>query len=111
MENLIELALQAMAQAAGDKKSATANAAPAMPPRTPLQAPSTLRVAQDRPAPSPPEVSSLRPAGPGTSALPEMFRDGNSLVRAIIAAEVLGPPRALGESIYWQTSRRSEPSN
>jgi len=58
-----------------------------------------------RPPGAPPPVARQ------TEGLREMFREGNSLLRAVIAAEVLGPPRALQESVYWRASRANEPSN
>jgi hypothetical protein len=43
------------------------------------------------------------------SPLLEMFQDGNSLVRAVLAAEILGPPVALKEPNFWN-QRPNEPS-
>jgi hypothetical protein len=38
-----------------------------------------------------------------------MFKDGNSLLQAVIAAEVLGPPIALKEHHFW-SQQPNEPS-
>ncbi len=54
------------------------------------------------PAPSPQAERS------GTAGFRGMFERGN-LVRAIVAAEVLGPPKALQEHSIW-SPRHSEPS-
>jgi hypothetical protein len=48
----------------------------------------------------------VRPSGP----LSGLFEDGNSLLRAVVAAELLGPPIALGENPLWQIRRPKEPS-
>ncbi len=51
------------------------------------------------------------PEAPQRAASPirGMFGAGTSLVRAIIAAEVLGPPKSLQEQSIW-SPRHSEPS-
>jgi hypothetical protein len=41
------------------------------------------------------------PAAHRAGGLRGLFEDGNSLVRAVIAAEVLGPPVALREQSHW----------
>lgn len=64
----------------------------------------------------PPPVSAPAPAmsvpasaqAHGTSGFRGMFERG-SLVRAVVAAEVLGPPKALQEQSIW-SPRHSEPS-
>lgn len=48
----------------------------------------------------------VRASGP----LSGLFEDGNSLVRAVVAAELLGPPIALRENPLWQIPRPNEPS-
>jgi hypothetical protein len=40
---------------------------------------------------------------------PVYLKDGNSLLRAIIASEILGPPAALRENHLW-TQQPNEPS-
>ena len=47
-----------------------------------------------------------RTSGP----LSGLFEDGNSLLRAVVAAELLGPPIALRENPLWQIRRPNEPS-
>ncbi len=106
MDELIGLAIQAAEKSAARKRqSRDSNAVPrvAAPPRPavpPLSAPPNVSPTQ-----------TLRPVARPTAGLREMFQDGNSLLRAVIAAEVLGPPRALQESHYWQASRANESSN
>jgi hypothetical protein len=83
---------------------------PAPPP--PVAAPPTVVV----PAPvAPPKIVSApslptpTPAQVGTSPIRGMFGGSATLVRAIVAAEVLGPPIALQERTIW-SPRHSEPS-
>lgn len=128
MDELIGLALQAAARSAAAKREPAGSGAGGIPgeryervlramraPQGAAPAPvSTVAPAQPRPMPLPvvPAAPTIvapvasRPAGLG-----EMFRDGKTLLRAVIAAEVLGPPRALQESFYWRTSRPNEPFN
>jgi hypothetical protein len=61
------------------------------------------------PAPAPPPVAFPAPARLGTSTIRGMFGGSTTLVRAIVAAEVLGPPIALQERTIW-SPRHSEPS-
>jgi hypothetical protein len=82
----------------------------AMPPIDPLPAPPTASpktvvapAAAPRPTPFP------MPAPVGTSPIRGMFGGSATLVRAIVAAEVLGPPKALQENTIW-SPRHSEPS-
>ncbi|MGB6986209.1 MAG: hypothetical protein WBD74_09590, partial [Candidatus Aquilonibacter sp.] len=63
--------------------------------------------AAQRSTPSPMPVPT--PAPVGTSPIRGMFGGGATLVRAIVAAEVLGPPKALQEKTIW-SPRHSEPS-
>jgi hypothetical protein len=49
------------------------------------------------------------PAPVGTSPIRGMFGGSTTLVRAIVAAEVLGQPIALQEHLIW-SQRHSEPS-
>ncbi|MBV8245091.1 MAG: hypothetical protein JOZ38_04135 [Candidatus Eremiobacteraeota bacterium] len=39
-----------------------------------------------------------------------LFEDGKSVLRAIVAAEILAPPRALREGGHWQTHARNDRS-
>lgn len=62
-----------------------------------------VRAAQTPPPPAPaPPVH----AGQSDGGLLALFEDGKSLVRALVAAEVLGPPIALREPSLW-----SQPPN
>ena len=65
-------------------------------------------VAAQTPPPASPPVPPPHPVPHGTSAFRGMFERGN-LVRAVVAAEVLGPPKALQEQSIW-SPRHSEPS-
>jgi hypothetical protein len=99
--------------------------APAPPPRSvlagfampPVDAPPPPRpVSTPRPV-SPPKPAAPQPVFPvieprvpvGTSPIRGMFGGGATLVRAIVAAEVLGPPKAFQEQTIW-SPRHSEPS-
>jgi len=84
---------------------------PAQPiaPAAGMPGPPVIPVAAPRPSPV---VAPAQPvhAPVGTGAIRGMFGGGGAtLVRAIVAAEVLGPPRAFGEQTSW-SQRRSEPS-
>jgi hypothetical protein len=57
----------------------------------------------------PPRMPPPVAARVGTSPIRGMFGGGATLVRAIVAAEVLGPPKALQENTIW-SPRHSEPS-
>ncbi|HVA29183.1 MAG TPA: hypothetical protein VNF68_13455 [Candidatus Baltobacteraceae bacterium] len=72
--------------------------------------PPPVRRAKVLPAAVPARVVMEREAGAGAvSPIRGMFGAGTSLVRAIVAAEVLGPPKALQEQSIW-SPRHSEPS-
>ncbi|HTC30101.1 MAG TPA: hypothetical protein VK702_05195 [Candidatus Acidoferrum sp.] len=70
-----------------------------------------------RPVPPPPVAAAPAPASfafapaarIGTSPIRGMFGGGATLIRAIVAAEVLGPPKAFQEQTIW-SPRHSEPS-
>jgi hypothetical protein len=79
--------------------------APTRPPVTTM-VPRPRAVAAQPPAPPVPEVPRTVPHG--TRGFRGMFERGN-LVGAIVAAEVLGPPKALQEQSIW-SPRHSEPS-
>jgi hypothetical protein len=89
------------------QKKAQAAQAPAPPAAVPPPVTPQARTAPVRPVQvSPP----LQPAPqPHPAAVQGMFADGNSLLRAIIAAEVLGPPSALKEHHFWNL-QPNEPS-
>jgi hypothetical protein len=83
----------------------------------PVDAPPPPRpVSTPRPV-SPPKPAAPQPVFPviesrapvGTSPIRGMFGGGATLVRAIVAAEVLGPPKAFQEQTIW-SPRHSEPS-
>ncbi|HET9097837.1 MAG TPA: hypothetical protein VFN37_14340 [Candidatus Baltobacteraceae bacterium] len=48
-------------------------------------------------------------AGQKAGSLQGMFERGNTLLRAIVASEVLGPPAAFRENHLW-TQQPNEPS-
>lgn len=118
MDELIGLALQAAEKSVAKKRqSGGGNAARRAVPVNPMfrgaAVPEPPQTAVPL-VPEPPSVAAIgtpQPLAQLTVGLGEMFQDGNSLLRAVIAAEVLGPPRALQESVYWQASRANEPSN
>jgi hypothetical protein len=69
-------------------------------------------VAPPKPRPPAPQAPlSLTPEHPriGTSPIRGMFGGSATLVRAIVAAEVLGQPKAFQEQTIW-SPRHSEPS-
>ena len=43
-----------------------------------------------------------RPAARRAGSLTSLFEDRGSMVRAIVAAEVLGPPKSLSEQGFWR---------
>ena len=58
-----------------------------------------------RPAPPPPPepvLSKVEGPGPKRGPLHGLFEGGNSLLRAVVAAELLDRPLALRESAHWQ---------
>ncbi len=61
------------------------------------------------PAPAPVPEYTLVHAPIRTSPIRGMFGGSATLVRAIVAAEVLGPPKAFQEQTIW-SPRHSEPS-
>ena len=80
-------------------------AQPSAPAVTPSPAPTIIpsvpTLLSDRPgpsAPAPPPPAGRQEHGP----LQGLFEGGNSLVRAVIAAELLDRPLALRENAYWQ---------
>ena len=86
-------------------------------PVTPPVLPDTAAVAAPAPPPrpAPPKMTAhdreeargvVRASGP----LSGLFEDGNSLLRAVVAAELIGPPIALRENPLWQIRRPNEPS-
>ncbi|MBV8638668.1 MAG: hypothetical protein JO322_11360 [Candidatus Eremiobacteraeota bacterium] len=68
----------------------------------------TRRIASSPPPPAPAITAPAVVQPHGTGGFRGMFERG-SLVRSIIAAEVLGPPKALQEQSIW-SPRHSEPS-
>jgi predicted lipid-binding transport protein (Tim44 family) len=74
---------------------------------TPAPAPAAAPVATAR---APVSDAHATPLGPvGTSPIRGMFEGPATLVRAIVAAEVLGPPKSMQEQTIW-SPRHSEPS-
>jgi hypothetical protein len=110
-------------QAPASQQMATQQRAPSAPP--PVAAPRFMASAFSMPpvdAPRPPRPVPAPPVAPapvsysfapavrvGTNPIRGMFGGGATLVRAIVAAEVLGPPKAFQEQTIW-SPRHSEPS-
>jgi hypothetical protein len=99
--------LTALKENAEQQQAAAAPAAPAAP-ASPAPAPAPAPQAVQRVAPEHNVPSRERPAR-AAHPLQGMFEDGNSLLQAIIAAEVLGPPAALREHSHWK-QQPNEPS-
>jgi hypothetical protein len=78
--------------------------APQQPPQPP-KAPAPAPPVQAAPPLAPPRQAPAHAAG----LLQGLFEDGNSLLRAVIAAEVLQPPLALRETALW-IQQPNEPS-
>jgi hypothetical protein len=121
---------QAQRAAAPQRADAPQRVMPQPPPRpvpvaVPRPAPAMAAFAMppvDAPQPPPRPVAPLprKPAAPlpdsllhepaiRTSPIRGMFGGSATLVRAIVAAEVLGPPKAFQEQTIW-SPRHSEPS-
>jgi hypothetical protein len=88
---------------------------PVIPPPVPVP-PVAVRPAAPRPVAAPPAAAApTPPVHPemgrpiGTSPIRGMFEGPATLVRAIVAAEVLGPPKSMQEQTIW-SPRHSEPS-
>lgn len=103
-------AIFAALEALKDAASEPAQPQPAPQPQPEVKvAPKVTAPAAQTPAPpaaaAPRRAAPVRPAG----LLQGMFEDGNSLLRAVIAAEVLNPPAALREPGLWN-QQPNEPS-
>jgi len=81
----------------------------AVPPAAPV--PPKPPVSVRPPEPAAPAASAVSAAAPRPRAglVQAMFEDGNSLLKAVAAAEILGPPAALREHHLWNHSP-NEPS-
>ena len=94
MDELIALAVRRLAEKSGQTSPPETvqpqSVPPASAPRAPEAPPPTPR------APMPPQHGAEH--GP----LQGLFEGGNSLVRAVVAAELLSPPLSLRENAYWQ---------
>ena len=116
MDELISAAVQALAAAAAKKNAPAQPAQGAPPAAAPVQAGPFVPAAPQAPrsAKRPKETAhdmeeariALRQSGP----LSGLFEDGNSLLRAVVAAELLGPPVAMRENQLWQIRRPNERS-
>jgi hypothetical protein len=106
--DVILAAIEAAMNEQQKKTQAPAAQAPVPAPVTP-RAVAPQRVAPDpvRPAQTSPPMQHPQPVP--AAPLQGMFADGNSLLRAIIAAEVLGPPPSLKEHHFWSL-QPNEPS-
>jgi len=104
-------AVQPPRQAAPGRQQLTMAVPPAPPPSQPAtQAPPPPLGRVVVTVPRPPVPLPLHtPARVGTSPIRGMFGGSTTLVRAIVAAEVLGPPKASQEQSIW-SPRHSEPS-
>lgn len=86
--------------------------APAPPPPPPVFAapPPVLPPVIAPPAPPPAQPATFPIAAPvGTSPIRGMFGGSATVVRAIVASQVLGPPISMQEHTIW-SPRHSEPS-
>jgi hypothetical protein len=81
---------------------AQAFAMPPVIPPNPVPAPSAASTTRREPQP-------IAVHAVGTSPIRGMFEGPATLVRAIVAAEVLGPPKSMQEQSIW-SPRHSEPS-
>ncbi|GAC1656308.1 MAG: hypothetical protein NVS9B12_07950 [Vulcanimicrobiaceae bacterium] len=111
MDELIGLAVEAFAATAKKKAAQQRGAAPDAGP--PVAA--SPRVRTPVPPAKGPEATAhdkeeARALIQGSGPLSGLFEDGNSLVRAVVAAELLGPPIALRENQLWQIRRPNERS-
>lgn len=102
----MDVFLAALEAALDSKKQAAGQGAkpPAPPAEDPRAVARRLRAAAPAPAPAPAAATlSTAVAHPQQSdgGLLPLFEDGKSLIRAIVAAEVLGPPVALREPSPW----------
>ena len=88
-------AIIAALEALADQRSPlAAKAAPPQAAPPPVEAPK----AAPKPAP---KAEAPKPHRVQAGALQGMFEDGNTLLRAVIASEVLGPPASLRENHFW----------
>jgi hypothetical protein len=77
--------------------------------------PDSIEAPQPQTAPAPSVTAAVPPRRPQREERPNaplqgMFEDGNTLLRAVVASEVLAPPRALrGENALWSL-QPNEPS-
>jgi len=104
MEYLFK-ALSAAIENAAEQRQGVAGAPP--PREQPPKAKRHHAPAAPAEAPPLPAVHASVPKGDG--GLVPLFEDGKSIVRALVAAEVLGPPVALREPSIWSL-RPNEPS-
>lgn len=87
-------AILAALEALGAQNKPQAAPAPAPPAPAPKKpAPKAVQPQAQEPHPT----QQHAPAG----AFQGLFEDGNTLMRAIVASEVLGPPAALRENHFW----------
>ncbi len=118
MDDLVGGVIDAIFAAASSKKPAGGSADSASPrpvgsaaqPLGPIQAASNARGVPSRPAQTAHDKEEARAAARMSGPLGGLFEDGNSLVRAVVAAELLGPPIALRENQLWQIRRPNERS-
>jgi len=115
MEDLVGSMIDAIFSAASNKRAPTPprttsdSPAPAMPAQTQGR-PAGSAASKSRPAQTAHDSEEARAAARMSGPLSGLFEDGNSLVRAVVAAELLGPPIALRENQLWQIRRPNERS-
>ena len=122
MDELIALAVKALAEknagAAGqqsaeppaeryqrilaDLRARTAGVPSAVPPEAPPAQPTRAPVAKPAPPPSPRPQPLPEPLRSQHGPLQGLFEGGKSLLRAVVAAELLDRPLALRENAHWQ---------
>lgn len=106
-----ERELAMMHPTAASAVPAAASAAPAAPPATvSAAAPDATPAPATAAAPAAPQAApARRKRAYADVPLQGMFADGNTLLRAVIAGEVLGKPAALRENTHWSL-QPNEPS-
>ncbi|MBV9272054.1 MAG: hypothetical protein JO165_13250 [Candidatus Eremiobacteraeota bacterium] len=108
MEYLFKALESAIESAAEQRQAATPPRPQQRDPR-PKPQPKVVKAA---PAPAPlpePQLAPLHDESQLDGGLVPLFEDGKSIIRALVAAEVLGPPVAMREPSTWSL-RPNEPS-
>lgn len=91
-------------------RSAARSGAPPIVPQAPAQPSGEQAQTRPRPQPIAPQKPVIVAAAAARgSVLQGLLEDGNSLLRAVVAAELLSLPLALRESTNWQIKPRNNP--